>query len=279
LDFTGAGKRELTAWFQWLKEKGITSVRVSDLQAEPGQATDQTLRMWVEVMQDEGARKFVTIRVQNRANAAVTGLNLTAYLPTDYPQVDRAHVVPPFTRQETERPRLFWCHESVAAGATVSYTIPLTRIARPVNHPISGAMDVYLDGGGVAPRWSFITLAGTPENGWYLPFESYNPDGRATSAASRTTFAPPEANRATADRIREQVRTRPTNKANMGERLDLLFAWAQSFIRAGRQADLDTVLPPQRYDSLRRQVQSGQIEQAPKEVDRALLGLAELLSR
>ena len=110
-----------------------------------------------------------------------------------------------------------------------------------------------------------------------MPFESFNPTGHSGSAVARKEQRLPEADRATAKRVRQEVKTAPTTAANMGERLALLHAWAQSFLHAGRKAELDTVLPPEQFHQVRERADREEVEGTAPEIDRLLLGLADLL--
>lgn len=195
-DFQGATRRELVTFFEQVRARGYAPRRVQDVSAPRGRDVD--LRLTVEDRgppsapgQPLSASKEVEVRVENRGAEAVSGTTLTVYLPADYPELDQAQARPAPSALDLDRHVATYGGQSYAPGTTTTYLLTLRLAAQPVGHPISGVVDAYLDTEGAAVRWSFATLSGTPDQGWYLPFESFNPQGTPTTTATRVAAAPP----------------------------------------------------------------------------------------
>ena len=196
-DFQGATRRELVTFFEQVRARGFTSRRVQDVTAARSPA-DADLRLTVEDLgppsapgQASPATRTVEVRVENRGAEAVAGATLTVYLPADYPELDQAQARPALSALDQDRHVATYGGQSYAPGTTTTYLLTLRLAAQPVGHPISGVIDAYLDAQGAAVRWSFVTLSGTPDQGWYLPFESFNPQGTPTTTAARAAATPP----------------------------------------------------------------------------------------
>jgi hypothetical protein len=76
------------------------------------------------------------------------------------------------------------------------------------------------------------------------------------------------------DRVRQEVRTSPTNEENIGMRLDVLFLWARHLMEEGY--DVDRVLPPERAAEIGRAMEAGDVARAARLVDAAYQDLEDL---
>lgn len=279
-DFHGATRRELVAFFEQARARGHAPTRVADVTAPRGQDTGLRLSCAVAEGGGDGEGRVVAVHVENRGGEPVSGLTLTVYLPVDYPRLDLDRARPRPSTHDGARPAVTYAQQSYAPKRTATYLLPLSRAERPVGHPISAVVDAYLEGAGVTARWSLMTLAGTPAEGWYLPFESFAPEGAATTTVQRVAAAAPRLrlDADLAERLRRDVADRPTDASTLRDRLRLTLSVARALLEAGRQAELERILPQARFQQIEADARAGKVTEAAADLDRALLGLADLFA-
>ncbi|MBI4860992.1 MAG: hypothetical protein HY815_12165 [Candidatus Riflebacteria bacterium] len=276
LDFQGSTRRELITWFASLSRQGIPTVPVARLKSCPPTELDRFMRVRCDVVKRDKTSATASVSIENLGGRPLRGLKLVVHLPADYALAPGTALSPPATRRQSSKEVFEWVGQTVPARGSARYELRLGPVEKPVNHPISGVLDAYVDGPDLSPRWSFATIAGVPEDGWYLPFESYNPLGIPAGTSRRRVPVHPLMTSASAMSLKRQVRARPTDTSHLRDRMELVRKVAQAFLASGRRDELDSVLPPSRMEHLVRTAADAP-ERAAPEVDRRLIDLAELI--